>query len=115
MCGAVAETETQRLLVARAGTECWPEGLVFPLWSLVAPNAFERRRDGPKEMFLERQSGGSVCFSRKAMLLAPAWRNTKQVSFFLPILLEAFLLITAFPLATLFKAFKMKVIQLLTA
>lgn len=40
--------------MASAGTEWWLEGLVL-LWSLVAPNAFEHRHDGRKEIFLEEQ------------------------------------------------------------
>lgn len=38
----------RRLLVARAGTECWTERLLFPLWSLGVSNAFEQRRGGLK-------------------------------------------------------------------
>ena len=43
----------KRLLVAGAGTERWPEGLVFPPWPLVVPNAFAQRRSGLKEKVLE--------------------------------------------------------------
>lgn len=48
----------KRLLVARAGTECWPERLLFPLWSLVVSNAFEQRRGGLNETVLEGATWG---------------------------------------------------------
>lgn len=72
LCEAGAKTETHRLPVAEAGTECWPEGLVFPLWSLMAPSACEQRHDGVKEMFLEGQPGGQCVLFKEGDATSPS-------------------------------------------
>ena len=56
-----AKQKRKGLLVARAGTECWTERLLFPLWSLGVSNALGAKARGPERDSSGRGNLGAVC------------------------------------------------------
>ena len=74
--GAAAKTETQKAACGQSRHWVLARGVGLPALAPGGPKCL-----CAKAKRAEREgSGGSVRFSRKATLLAPAWRNKEQVS-----------------------------------